>query len=337
MTEMLPLAHLMRLTDEWGLVEHARGDVPDRSHGYCVDDAARALSVVAREPHPAGELEPLLQTYLSFVESAIAADGRCRNRRAMDGTWTDEPTMDDCWGRAIQGLGFAATRSPSASVRERALIHAVIALKRRSPHVRASAFAAIGAAEILETYPSFGSVRRFLVDVLDVLPRQVGRDWDWPEERLRYANASLADAVIAVGSALDQPAILARGLEMLQWLVEVETRPGHLSVVGTAGAAPGDPRPLFDQQPIEVAAIADAAARAWEVTSDPRWLRALELAWGWFAGVNDGGIVMYEPESGAGFDGLEPQGRNDNRGAESTLAFLSTLQHSRRLLYREYA
>jgi hypothetical protein len=39
---------------------------------------------------------------------------------------------------------------------------------------------------------------------------------------------------------------------------------------------------------------------------------------------------MFDPEPGAGFDGLEADGRNQNRGAESTLAALSTYQQARR-------
>lgn len=333
----LPLPHLLRLTDQVGVIEHATGAEPAREHGYCVDDVARALIVVVREPDALGDLDPLVTTYLAFLSSAIATDGRCRNRRSTDGSWTDEPEVSDAWGRAIWALGVAATRARSAAVRERALINAIVALRRRSPYVRATAFAALGAAEILATYPSFTSVRTFLSDALELLPSRPGAAWDWPEPRLRYANGALADAVMAAGAALDRPEVVQRGFEMLAWLAEVERLDGHLSVTGTAGAGPDDHRPLFDQQPIEPAAIADAAVRAWDLTADSRWLEILELAWGWFVGENDGGVLMHDPATGAGFDGLTSDGRNENRGAESTLAFLSTYQHSRRLLRREFA
>src|SRR4029453_16194629 len=83
---------------------------------------------------------------------------------------------------------------------------------------------------------------------------------------------------------------------------------------------------MSDQQPIEVAAIADAAARAYAITRDPRWRDVVRLSWNWFEGDNDGGMPMIDLRTGAGYDGLEPDGRNDNRGAESTLAALSTFQ-----------
>jgi len=50
----------------------------------------------------------------------------------------------------------------------------------------------------------------------------------------------------------------------------------------------------------------------------------------WFLGDNDSRTPMYDPVSGGGFDGLERFGRNENQGAESTLAVLSTFQRTRR-------
>ena len=58
-------------------------------------------------------------------------------------------------------------------------------------------------------------------------------------------------------------------------LVAIESRDGHLSVTGPGGRDAGDTAPQFDQQPIEVAAIADAAARAFELTRDPKWMRVV--------------------------------------------------------------
>jgi hypothetical protein len=112
----------------------------------------------------------------------------------------------------------------------------------------------------------------------------------------------------------------------------METRGDHLSLTPVGGWAPGEARPGFDQQPIEAAAIADACARALGVTQDPRWCAGIDRAVGWFLGNNDSGVPMYDPATGGGFDGLTATGRNANQGAESTLALISTLQQSRKLV-----
>jgi hypothetical protein len=153
--------------------------------------------------------------------------------------------------------------------------------------------------------------------------------WPWPEPRLAYANAALPEALIAAGAALGDPRVLDAGLAMLTWLVDLQTRDGHLSVVGVGGRGPADTAPQFDQQPIEVAAIADACWRAFTLTGNPDWSARVVLALDWFEGRNDSAAVMWDSHSGGGYDGLRADGPNTNEGAESTLAFVSTLQRAR--------
>ncbi|MGC5225347.1 glycosyltransferase [Micromonospora sp. DT81.3] len=324
-------SHLIALSDDHGVFEHALLDVPRRDHGYCVDDVARALVVLLREPEPTPALLRLTDTCFRFLEGAVDKDGRVHNRMAAGGGWTDEPALGDWWGRALQALGAAAAHAPTGQTRSRALTAFHRAASVRSPHGRALAFATLGAADVLAAYPDDLCARALLLDGISSIPTPPDDSWPWPEQRLRYANAALPEALLAGGTATDNPRIVARGLSMLRFLVDLETSHGHLSVTGTDGRGPAQRSAQFDQQPIEVAAIADACARAYELTGESSWRDGVASAWAWFAGDNDAATAMFDPESGAGFDGLEANGRNENRGAESTLAALSTYQHARRV------
>jgi hypothetical protein len=193
------------------------------------------------------------------------------------------------------------------------------------------AFAALGAAEVLSVQPGHTSALELLAAAAMTVGRPVPGAWPWPEPRLRYANAAVPETLLAAGRYLDDDHLLADGLLLLEWLLEVETAGGHLSVAPAGGWGPGEPRPGFDQQPIEVAALADACARALEVTGDSRWLAGVDRAVAWFLGGNDTGVALYDSVSGGGCDGLHRHGRNENQGAESTLALISTLQHADRL------
>ena len=146
------------------------------------------------------------------------------------------------------------------------------------------------------------------------------------------ANAVIPDLLLAAGDILNDRRLVDDGLLLLGWLLAVETAGDHLSPTPAGGRGPGDPRPGFDQQPIEVASLADACARAFELTGDPLWSRAVDRAAAWFRGANDLGIPLADEVTGGCCDGLERQGRNDNQGAESTLAMISTLQHADRLV-----
>jgi hypothetical protein len=325
--------HLERLTDDRGLFEHALLTVPRREHGYCVDDAARGLVVMCREPEPGPAVRRLARCYLAFVLDALDPTGTCRNRMAADGQWRDEAAVGDWWGRALWGLGVAAASAPTPGMRARALAGFRLAAQCRSPHVRPMAFAALGAAELLRRRPDETAARRLLAGTLAAIGEPADDDprWPWPEERLSYGNASVAEALIDAGDALPDTAALNRGLSLLEFLLRTETRYGHLSVTPVGGRGRDDTGPGYDQQPIEVAALADACASAFRITHQSSWLTGVRLAWDWFLGDNDSATPMFDPRTGGGYDGLERYGRNLNQGAESTLAMLSTAQQARRI------
>jgi hypothetical protein len=330
----ISFAHLRRLTDGRGLFEHARGTVARRHLGYCVDDVARALVVVSRE---GAELQDLAAVYLTFLVDAQVPDGRFRNRLSLTGRWSDQPSVEDCWGRALWGLGAAVAAHPDAesSDDDTALAAFATGAGWRSPYRHSMAFAALGAADVLSVLPDHAGARGLLVAAAETIGRpRAAHLWPWPEDSLRYANAALPEALIAAGEALGDDSILADGLMLLDWLLTVETRGGHLSVTPVGGRGPGTQAGGFDQQPIEAAAIASACARAFRLTGEHRFANGVELAAAWFLGDNDAGVALYDPASGGCCDGLQRAGRNENQGAESTLAALSTLQLARLQLAR---
>jgi hypothetical protein len=332
----LPFDHLQSLTHGPGLFEHARHAQPRPEHGYCLDDVSRALVVVCREPDPSPEVEALGGRFLDFTLSAIQPDGTCHNRMQVGGTWSDDPTPGDWWGRALWGLGVASAHACTPQSRSEALTGFRRAARGLpSAHLRQSVFAALGAAEVLAVHPDEGCARDLLgaaVSASDV-PAQGAEDpiWPWPEPRLSYANGSVVEALLLAGSVLPDTAVLERGLRLLDFLLDTETQAGHLSVTPVGGRGPGETGPEFDQQPIEVAALADACARAHDITGDDRWREGVRMAWAWFLGDNDSLMPMVDLDTGGGFDGLHRNGRNSNQGAESTLAAISTAQQARRL------
>jgi hypothetical protein len=327
-----PFRHLQRLTDHVGLLEHAEGIVPRHEHGYCVDDVARGLVVVCREPSPSEELVTLARRYLYFLAQAQAPDGRFRNRLGYDRRWHDQPGTEDCWGRSLWALGTAAAWGPTMRIREESFARFGRSARVSSPWPHAMAFAALGAVEILERWPDHPAALTLLDRASAVIGEPPGdAAWPWPAPRLSYANAAIAEAVIGAGWKLGRARVLRSGLRMLEWLLTVETRDGHLSVVPARGWGPGEVRPAFDQQPIEVAALADACTRAAAVTGDTRWLAGVERSVAWFLGDNDAGVPMFDEQTGGGCDGLGRTRRNRNQGAESTLAMISVMQQGRRL------
>ncbi len=328
------LAHLLRLTDDVGLLEHADHAVPRVEHGYCVDDNARAVVVVERALTEVPGVAGIFDRYVEFVLAAQAPDGRFHNRLDYaERRWLDPAGTGDWWGRAMWAMGHVAARRPTHRLAERARAAFVAGANHRSAHRRAMAFAALGAAELHRgaASPHEASVAaEVLNDAVTVIGRPGEPGWPWPEPRLTYANARLPEALIAAGTTLHHATALNDGLALLGWLADVETRGAMMSFTPVGGWAPGEPRPAFDQQPIEAWAMAAAAARASRATGDERWATLVAHCDAWFTGANDRGVPVVDLESGGGCDGLTADGRNENQGAESTLAFIATRQIAQR-------
>jgi len=326
------LQHLEVLTDDVGLFEHCLENQPRLEHGYCVDDVARALIFVERTGRMDATTQRLADVYAVFLGGAQAPDGQVVNRRSASGVWCGTATTEDHWGRAVWAWGTSVrwTRTPARAQESLERFERSAAL--RSPFLRSMMFAALGAAEVLEAIPGHVAATSLLRDALSRIPLSVRTRWPWPEDRLTYANAVIPEVMLLGGALLNDNAMVRRGKHLLTWLLDIQSVADRLSVIPHTGWSTGENLPGFDQQPIEVAALADACSTAFDLTSDHQWREYALLGRRWFDGHNDQGIPMGDAATGAGFDALTRDGRNANQGAESTLAYLGTQQRTERLL-----
>jgi hypothetical protein len=317
--------HLRRLTAPHGLWEHALLTTPRREHGSCTDDNARALMLVCSQP-VSGSLDDLASVYLRFLQEAQGIDGVFRDRRAADGTWLEADGSDDAQGRARWALGSSARHAMDAQLRQQAEEAFLRCGPLRSHHLRSNAYAALGAVEYLVVRPDHTATVTSLRSAAEVLVDGVGQGrWPWPEPRLTYDNARIPEAMLAIGESLGEPDLVGTGLDLLTWLVSVESEHRRFSFTPVGGRGPGERGPAFDQQPIEASAMTDACRRAWQITGDPVWQACALAATAWFLGRNDNGRPLYDRSTGGTADGLTRGGVNLNQGAESTIAGLSAL------------
>jgi hypothetical protein len=328
--------HLDGLTGELGILQHAVGAVPDPAHGYCVDDVARALQVDLLHALVLGWPAVSESAFRSirFLEDAFdEATGRFRNFRSIDGSWIGEAGSNDSFGRAMLALGETTGTAPDAEAVERAgaLFDRALpkAARLASPRAQASMVLACAAAP----NPARTAVMRTMATDLHARFRSFARPgWPWPEPEMTYENALMPRAMIVAGHHLGLVTMTAVGLQVLNWLIEVQTAPdGHLSPIGNGWWPHGGTKSQFDQQPIEATAILLAAEAALAVTAKPRYQVAMERAYAWFLSANDLRLRVADPMRGACSDGLTATGVNTNEGAESTLMWLLALEHIRAL------
>ena len=326
--------HLVRLTDGVGLLQHADGVVPLHADGYSVDDVARGLLVVCREPSPSQELVVLGRRYLYFLAQAQAPGGKFRSHLRYDRQWLGQAATADSWGCALWALGTAAARGPTAGIREESFTRFSRGMRVSSPSAPAMAFAALGAAEILDSRPGHSAALALLYRARIAIGEPAAdAERPRPALGLSYTSGAIIEAIIVSGHYLGDDRLLRKGLRMLEWLLAAGTRDGHLSVASPPGWRQGEAAhlPASDQRPAEVAALADACVRAARITADDTWLAGVRMCLAWFLGDNDARVPLLDERTGGCSDGLTSAGRSRNQGAESTVAMIAVLQHGRRI------
>ena len=327
------LRHLLKMTDDTGLFQHALYAVPDLRHGYCTDDNARALIAALQHTELLGSERSALplHRYLTFLAYAYnESAGVFRNFMGYDRRWVENAGSPDSQGRAIWALGVAVSTAPDDDTRDLAgeLMYKALPGVSGLRDLRSKVFTAIGLEEYLKVYPGHipaSELRdRYAVDLLTAFANNAADDWPWCEDIVIYDNAKLCHGLLVCGRSMGRDDMIEQGLKSLRWLLDVQRAPGgHLSIIGNEGWLPrGGHKADYDQQPLEAYALVHACLTAAGVSGEKAWADEAWRCFKWFTGDNDRGVPLYASETGGCMDGLRPNGVNRNQGAESTLAYL---------------
>ena len=334
--------HFLSLCDSTGMLQHAVHSVPDRSHGYCADDNARALlfsSLLASF----GE-EQLsnsnVASFAAFIQHAWNPDTRrFRNFMSYDRHWLEEQGSEDSHGRTLWALAECARKDNDPSRRKwaEALFKAALPVVEEFSSPRAWAFSLLG----LDAYCTLvggdilaNRLRRLLADrLMSLISVTETKDWVWFEDLLAYDNARLPQALIETGLTTRTTAYVDVGLRSLRWLNALQTTSsGYFRPVGTKSFGRLRQKPeAFDQQPVEASATISACLAAWRADDGAEWPIEALRAFQWFLGENDLRTALTDPETGSCLDGLHPDRSNENKGAESVLSYLLSLVEIRQL------
>ncbi|NNG00563.1 MAG: glycosyltransferase [Desulfobacteraceae bacterium] len=339
----IKLDHLKAFTDDTGILQHATYTIPDRTHGYCTDDNARALLVAAMGqkhlPNNGLGLDALSGHYLGFLLYAYnERNGRFRNFMTYSRQWVEETGSEDSHGRAIWSLGKAVAflQNSGHLAMSTTLFNKALRVTENFQSPRAIAFCLVGVHAYLEKFSGDSDVRKTR-DILSnrLFERFKGHatdDWPWLESALNYANGKLPHALLLSGRRMQRHDMIDMGLRSLKWLLSIQTEDDHFVPIGSNGwYEQGGPRARFDQQPIEANAMVEACVEAFNVTREKSWFDNAVMCFNWFLGHNDLNLPLYDPKTGGCRDGLMADGINQNEGAESSLAWLMTLMTLQKL------
>jgi len=339
----IKLDHLKAFTDDTGILQHANYTIPDRTHGYCTDDNARALLVATMGqkylPTNGLGLDSLSGHYLGFLLYAYnEKNGLFRNFMTYSRQWLEEIGSEDAHGRAIWCLGKAVAflDDPGHLAMSTTLFKKALRAVENFYSPRTTAFCLVGLHAYLHKFSGDSDVRRIrgvLANRLfDQFKNNGTDDWPWLENALNYANGKMTHALLLSGHRMQRNDMIDMGLNSLKWLLAIQTEDNHFVPIGSNGwYEKGGPRARFDQQPVEANAMVEACVEAFNVTRDKSWFDNAVMCFNWFLGHNDLNMPLYDPKTGGCRDGLMADGINQNQGAESSLAWLLSLMALQKL------
>jgi len=328
------LDHLIRLTDDTGLLQHARYSIPDRTHGYCTDDNARGLVVATKyyRLFKDEEAERLLSIYLSFVQHAQRDDGLFHNFMSYSRQFLDAVGSDDCFGRALWGLGYVVRYGEEPLSRLAKEIFEKALKNLGMLNLRGRAYSTLGLFYYLNKYPEATDIMEKIDALASELTKcfeaesSAHKGWNWFEPVITYESTVMPQSLFLAYQATGNEDYLNVARTSLDFILEKCDRTTHLSLVGNKGWHKRGQEPAdYDQQPIDACGYVEACKAAFQVTGIRKYLHYMRMAFDWFLGVNDRAMVLYDFKTGACCDGLTPNGVNENKGAESTLCCLLAL------------
>lgn len=327
------LEHLKNITDDTGLIQHAKFMLPDRNHGYCTDDNTRAVVAMVKYYTQYSDREALrlFNIYLSFICHAQREDGTFHNFMTYDRRWIEPEPDHDALGRALWALGTSLQDPPYEELIpiikdffDRSLRH----IPQLS--LRSKAYSIFGMRCYLKQFPGASDVKRDIQNASDALVKSFtqhsDKQWVWFENIITYDNAVLPHALFEAYMTTSIETYLEIATDTCDFLLESTLNGDHFSFVGCNGWFPkGGPKAQFDQQALEAVSTAMMLRAAYEATDNPNYLKMQKKAFDWFLGDNDLSIPLYDFRTKGCSDGLERNGVNLNQGAESMLSYLLAL------------
>lgn len=319
-----PLTHLKRLTTREGLVQHADMDVPDPSHGYSLDDNARAMIAILwhYQKYQDQSVVSLLDIYFSYIKRVEKEGGSFHNFLSFTEQILDAEGSEDSIGRTIWALGEMIKTCPDETMRDQAKIifdRASIHHHLEHPHIRTKAYILLG----LLAAGQKEEAARWADKLVEVYQQNATSDWQWFENYLSYANATLPYALAEAGRILENKTYIDIAKESLGWLDSVSRIDGKPAPIGQAGWYFKDGiKAEYDQQPLDASDMILAVNALYQATFDSKYLdKALEWM-SWYQGNNSQGVSVINESTNGVYDAVTPGGVNKNQGAESIVTYL---------------
>ena len=329
------LNHIIKMTTDTGIIQFSKLNHPDISSGYTLDDNARALVSFCMYYKLTGDEHSVkyIRLYLGFIKRCQQSGGNFLNYVGKENNFTDQNNavnLDDANGRAVWALGYATSLmgvlpydiiSRATSIFEKSLanldaVHSTraMAFAIKGLYYYGSTFKSVKSRDLIETFAN---------RLVQMYKHESGKNWEWFESYLTYANSILPDAMLYAWLTFGKNEYKDIARASLNFLIAQTFNERGIEVISNRKwLLRGDIAERFGEQPIDVAYTIMTLGMFGEVFKDAGYLQKMQTAFNWFLGNNRLHQIVYNPCTGGCYDGLEETQVNLNQGAESTVSYL---------------
>lgn len=342
------LAHIKKMTTDFGIIQFSKFNQPDIHSGYTLDDNARALIAMCTHYELTGDENdiPYLNIYLRFIKHCQQPEGYFLNYADDDKNFTEQnhgTNLADSNGRAVWALGYLISKN---TILNTELISAAEEILQRAlPRMqmthstRAMAFTIKGMYYYNRKKKSpqhFPLVKTLADRLVQMYKHESEEKWKWFESYLTYANSILPEAMICAWQQTGEQIYKDIAKESFDFLLSQTFTEGRIKTISNKSwLHKGKTPERFGEQPIDVAYTILALSKFYSVFREEDYLYKMETAFNWFLGNNHLHQIIYNPRTGGCYDGLEEKHVNLNQGAESTLSYLmARLTVEKHIIYR---
>jgi hypothetical protein len=331
----ITLEFLRALTDDTGILQHAKFGTPKRNEGYTTDDNARALVALTKYSQKANNFEKadsLVDVCLSFLLLMQNKDGTIHNYLSYNRNFMDDKGSEDSMGRTLLSCGCVVDSNLSLERRllAKEIFDKLLPWAFRFTAPRAKAFAVMGLRRYQKAFAEdrnpTKNIKVFAEHLLEHYANNNASNWHWFEPYLTYSNGRLPQALFEAYEVTRDKRYLEAASESMNFLLKVQTIDGIFVPIGNSGwYNKGEDRAMYDQQSVEAATMTEAVLSAYQVTGQRIYKKAAERIFNWFFGENTLRVQVYNSDLGGCCDGITPLGLNLNMGAEATVCYLSAI------------
>lgn len=327
------LAHVLRMTSDFGIIQFAKLAQPDITSGYTLDDNARALIAMCQHYKLTQRSSSinLINTYLQFIRFCLQPNGKFLNYVDEYQKFTNQnyvENLDDSNGRAIWALGYLISMKdilPSSISDEAEYI-----FEQALPNLhtiystRAMAFIIKGLYYQNELR-HYSLMETFADRLVRMYRHEKEEGWHWFENYLTYANSVLPEALLLAYLKIGKMTYRNIAKESFDFIVDLLFVEDRIKVISNmdwrikGGLVTSE---LGGEQPIDVAYTIMALHSFYSVFDDEIYKKKMHIAFNWFLGQNHLHQIIYNPCTGGCYDGLEKCNVNLNQGAESSISYL---------------